>query len=276
MILAGKGLIGHPHNAYDARMQNLLFRLRTGIAGLTAAGIGLLFPPRCVFCDGEILSRHGHLLRLCTDCLARFGPVSWYGCRRCGGEVSQAIARPERCLHCRGAPLRFDTVVALGSYHAGLHDAVLRMKRPSQDSLSLAIGRLLAERRREALAGLEADLIVPIPMYWSRRLDRGKNSPEMLAACLRKSLEIPVDRRVLVRCRNTYPQAGLPPSQRFKNVRNAFRVSRPDRVKDACVLLVDDVLTTGATCSEAARMLKQAGAARVAVAVVAGGTGKTA
>jgi predicted amidophosphoribosyltransferase len=82
-------------------------------------------------------------------------------------------------------------------------------------------------------------------------------------------LNIPVRRRLLVRCRNTLPQAGLQPLQRFRNMRGAFRVRRGAGVEHARVLLVDDVLTTGATCSEAAKMLKQAGASMVAVAVVA-------
>lgn len=131
------------------------------------------------------------------------------------------------------------------------------------------MGRLLVERRRDDLAELRLDAVVPIPMYWWRRLRRGKNSPEMLAACLAKSLDIPMRRSVLVWRRNTPPQAGLAASRRFENVRGAFRVRHPDAVKDARILLVDDVLTTGATCSEAAKTLKNAGAAMVAVAVVA-------
>ncbi len=78
-----------------------------------------------------------------------------------------------------------------------------------------------------------------------------------------------MNRRVLVRHKRTKTQAELAPSLRFANVRGAFRVRRPDAVRGARVLLVDDVLTTGATCSEAARTLKRAGAAWVAVAVVA-------
>lgn len=81
-------------------------------------------------------------------------------------------------------------------------------------------------------------------------------------------------RQILIRQRNTLPQARLPPSRRFANVRGAFRIRRPDAVRGARVLLVDDVLTTGATCSEAAKMLKQAGAASVAVAVVARAQGR--
>jgi len=148
------------------------------------------------------------------------------------------------------------------------------MKRPAHDRLSLAIGRLLAGRRGEQLAGIRADVIVPVPMFWWRRFRRGKNNADVLAHCLAKSLGVPMRRRVLVRRRNTQPQAGLPPSRRFLNVQGAFRVRRPRAVENARVLLVDDVLTTGATCSEAAKMLKQAGAAMVAVAVAARAQGR--
>lgn len=172
------------------------------------------------------------------------------------------------CEACRHARLRFDSVIPLGGYHAGLRDVVLRMKRPAHDSLSMAMGGLLLERRREELVAVGANVIVPIPMYWRRRFGRGKNSPELLAACLAEELRIPV-RTLLGRRRNTLPQASLTPLRRFENVKGAFRVRHPEIVKDARILLVDDVLTTGATCSEAAKVLKQAGAALVAVAVVA-------
>ncbi len=143
------------------------------------------------------------------------------------------------------------------------------MKHPRNDSLALAMGRLLHQTRMDELTGLQADLIIPIPMYWFRRLRRGTNSAEVLARCLGQKLGIPVHSRLLVRCRNTLPQSGLPPSRRFRNVRGGFRVRRTHRLKHARVLLVDDVLTTGATASEVARVLKKAGASMVAVAVVA-------
>jgi predicted amidophosphoribosyltransferase len=101
-------------------------------------------------------------------------------------------------------------------------------------------------------------------------LRSGVNSPELLAECLGKKLGIPVV-RTLRRRRYTRPQKDVLPHERFRNVRGAFglRLWHGKRLKDARVLLVDDILTTGATCSEAAKLLKQAGAAVVAVAVVA-------
>ena len=147
---------------------------------------------------------------------------------------------------------------------------MLKTKRLSAEALSLTVGRLLAQRLGDKLAKFRADAVLPIPMHWAKRLLRGVNSPELLADCLGRKLGVPVVRS-LVRCRYTGPQKDLLPRERFRNVRGAFRLRRSDRQRwqGSRLLLVDDILTTGATCSEAARLLKQAGAAAVAVAVVA-------
>jgi ComF family protein len=263
----GQTLPRPPRFGIDAGMIDWVRRFRTGMSDLKRSCCDLLFPPRCVAC-GEELADPRQSWRLCADCFDRFALADWHGCDRCGGAVPDGRSTSDGCGSCRHSRLSFDSVIPLGGYHTGLRDAVLRMKRPAHDALSLAMAGLLVERRRERLTAVRADVIVPIPMFWSRRLGRGKNSPELLANCLAKALQAPM-RPILVRRRNTLPQAGLAPRRRFENVRGAFRVRRPDTVKDARVLLVDDVLTTGATCSEAARVLKQAGAAMVAVAVVA-------
>jgi ComF family protein len=243
-------------------------RVPIAAARLTSACRDLLYPPRCVHCGSDLFDRnHGRLL--CDDCEARLGPEVWHGCRRCGSQIPESRLAADRCASCRDTALYFDSVTPLGGYHSDLRDVVLRMKHTSHDALSAALGRLLAERRLEPLANIRADVIVPIPMFWRRRLLRGKNNPEVLAHCLADSLEVPMRASVLAWCRNTKPQSSLAPSRRFENVRGAFRVRRPDSVQGARILLVDDVLTTGATCSEAAKMLKKAGATMVAVAVVA-------
>jgi ComF family protein len=143
------------------------------------------------------------------------------------------------------------------------------MKHGAGEPLSAAMGDLLVAKRRGMLAAVEADVVVHIPMYWGRRLVRGTNSPEILARRLARRLGIPWESRLLVRRRNTLVQPDLPPRERFRNIQGAFRVDKGYDLGGARVLLVDDVLTTGATCSEAAKWLKQAGAAHVAVAVLA-------
>jgi len=150
------------------------------------------------------------------------------------------------------------------------------MKRRRSEPLSAAMGRLLAVRRARPLKDLDADLILPVPMYWARKLARGTNSPEVVARCLAQQMRIPVSCRTLRRYRNTLPQKDLPVGQRFRNVRGAFAVRRSYDLQGARVLLVDDILTTGATCSEAAGVLIKAGAAMVAAVVIARAQGPNA
>jgi len=241
-------------------------RLKQQAARLALGGLNLLFPPRCVNCDAELPvpeDEDGH--RLCADCRRLLVPEVWPCCPACG-----AAGEPKgNCPWCRKAPLKFDAVVTLGGYHQGLGRVVQRMKRPVGRSLSLGMGEIFAQRRAEQLGNFRADLIVPIPMFWRRRLHRGANSAEIIAGCLGRYLGLPVRRRLLRRCRNTLPQASLSPSARFRNVRGAFVAESHRHLQAAKVLLVDDTLTTGATCSEAARMLKKAGAGSVACAVIA-------
>jgi ComF family protein len=175
------------------------------------------------------------------------------------------------CPNCSHRGLHFQTVIPLGPYDGALRDAVLKTKRSLQEPMVLALGQLLLRRRERQLSDFRPDLVVPIPMHWIRRFRRGVNSPELLAGCLGRRLQSAVAERLLVRTRNTLPQKDLMPQDRFRNVRGAFRVRRGQRrrLQDSRVLLVDDILTSGATCSEAAAVLRRAGASAVAAAVLA-------
>jgi len=144
-------------------MPRLVHHLRRSAAGFWATGLNLLFPPRCACCNADLSQAEDGLL-LCGDCRRLLGPGSWPCCRRCGAAGAADDDPPERCGLCQHTPLRFDTVIPLGSYSSGLRKVVLQMKRPSHEPLSTAMGRLLAMRRGERLAGLKADLIVPTPM----------------------------------------------------------------------------------------------------------------
>lgn len=213
---------------------------------------------------------------LCPQCVQLIAPELPACCPWCGAILPEGIQPSEDCPACKDFPLKFDTVFPLGRYDGPLRDAVLRTKRISGEAVSLALGRLLAMRLGERIAVFAPQLVVPIPMHWTRRLLRGTNNPDLVAECLGRPLGIPVV-RTLARRRYTSPQRNLLPRERFRNVRGAFALRRwrPRRWNGARVLLVDDILTTGATCSEAAAVLKRAGAAAVAVAVVARADGST-
>ena len=145
----------------------------------------------------------------------------------------------------------------------------MAMKRDRSERLANAFGRLIAVRQGDALRALQPDAIVPVPMHAWRRFARGTNPPAALAASLGRMLGLPTFPRALVRHRHPQPQVGLSRPARFRNVRGQMQVKKSYSLEAPHVLLVDDTLTTGATCSEAARMLKRAGAAQVTVVVAA-------
>jgi ComF family protein len=234
--------------------------------------LDLLFPPRCGSCDAELPPVEDDVL-LCRECRGALAPEDWTYCRRCGAPVSSERDRSESCEMCRGECLRFDGVVSQGTYRGELRGAILRMKRPRGELLSATMGRWFAVVRGPDVAALAPNVVVPVPMFWRRRLARGTNSPDILAECLARRLRVPLEARMIVRTRDTVPQSRLKPRQRRTNVRHAFRLGARYALVGLRVVLVDDVLTTGATASEIAGVLKQAGASWVGVAVLARGIG---
>jgi len=237
-------------------------------ASLAGAALDLLLPPRCNNCDVELSGVQAGLL-LCPDCRRLLGPEVWHCCRGCGARQPEELSGAKQCAWCRGGRFGFDKVVPLGAYWGGLRKSILRMKQSAGDRLSMTMGRLYTSLRGGLIEALNPDLVVPIPMHWRRRIVRGTNSATILAEQVASYLRVPLVEPALVRRRKTLPQADLPPSKRFRNVRGVFRSPAGySLLRDARVLLMDDVLTTGATCSEAAKSLKTAGAKAVFVAVL--------
>jgi ComF family protein len=257
---------------------------KTGLAATTRfrhSALGLAFPPACVSCKVELdadENSDSHL-RLCDECLEQIEFFRGPTCRRCGAPVPDlgqpaVEMRPVThtdagCYRCRGRKLWFDEALAVGHYAGGLRDLLLRMKRSDGDCISLAVAQLFWQQCADRLLRAEADVVVPIPLHWRRRLVHRTNSAAVLAEVLAARLGLPLADRLLRRRRNTQRQFDLTPPQRWDNVRNAFAVRGGYYLQAASVLLVDDILTTGATCSAAARALRKAGAQRVTVAVVA-------
>ena len=251
-----------------AKVRRLPAACRAWAQTAAQTGINLVYPPQCTFCDEEIAPPDDGIL-LCGKCRGQLHPPRSATCPRCGAVLAGSAGDAKCCAACRDANFQFRTVVALGRYRDDLRESVLKMKQPAGEPLALAMGRLLAQERRAELQSLAASIIVPIPMHWTRRLARGTNSPEQLAGCLGRAMKLRIARRALVRSRRTPPQTMLPPEHRAENVRGAFRLARGRDLRGARVLLVDDVLTTGSTASEAAKVLRRGGAADVTVAVVA-------
>lgn len=157
----------------------------------------------------------------------------------------------------------------LGRYDGRLRDAVLAAKDAVGEPVAVELGRLWAEHRFGRLPDPKPTVVVPVPLHWWRRWERGYNQSVAIARGIAEHLRLPLLGGALVRVRATSQQWTRTPTERRENVRGAFRLSRFARVRDKRVLLVDDVLTTGATADEATAPLLAGGAAQVTVAVLA-------
>jgi len=173
------------------------------------------------------------------------------------------------CATCRDRSLGFDTAIALGPYHGELRELCLLLKREQNAWLGYWLSNLLVDGRHDAITQVPPDTwIVPIPLHWWRRWYRGYNQAEALAQGLAQRLRLPVHqplRRVIA----TERLAHKGRSERADVMHRVFRAWPGTQLAGRTVLLVDDILTTGATCGAAARALKQAGAGRVVAVVVA-------
>jgi ComF family protein len=176
------------------------------------------------------------------------------------------------CPACRKERFAFEKVVRLGSFHDGIWKEVIhRLKHFTGDGLAEAVGDLWASHSELRLRELGAQLVIPVPLHWRRRLRRGYNQSEPLAYSLALKLRLPCRPRLLQRIRATPDQKGQSAADRRANVKGAFQARPHAALVGKKVLLVDDVMTTGSTANEAARALRQAGAAPVIVAVLTRG-----
>ena len=205
---------------------------------------------------------------MCRDCREEILGGSASSCPRCALVVGPWEASAGGCSWCRKRTLGFDEAVAIGPYQGPIRELCLRMKRSRNAWLARPIADLLIASRGDRLRSLGASLVVPVPLHWWRQRSRGYNQAEALADQVASRLGLPVA-RALRRVVATPKLAFEGRKSRADLLRGAFRPRRRALIQGRTILLIDDILTTGATCGAAARALKEAGAARV-VAVVAG------
>jgi ComF family protein len=156
-----------------------------------------------------------------------------------------------------------------GYYTDELSRLIQGLKFHGRRNLVGLLAPLLAAVFYESWNREDFDLIIPVPLYSKRKRQRGFNQSELLARALAAQIAVPFDSRALIRIRSTLPQVGLSNSQRFENVKNAFRCADDRQVSGKRVLLIDDVMTTGATAASAAQALIDAGCFRVSILTMA-------
>jgi ComF family protein len=241
--------------------------------------LGLLFPSACVLCHREL---RGSLVGgICEDCWPGITP--WRGpiCDHCGLPLPGSIRSSNYlCADCRRSRFPFEAARSFGVYSGALRAALLNLKFRGHERLGTRLGSLLARpwRALESVGAFgAAPVIIPVPLHPSKERERGYNQAYLLALGVCRALRShgvakrPAQ-RVLVRRRVGVPQSGLSLHARRENVRGVFAVTAPERVRDRDVVLVDDVLTTGATASACTVALKRAGVCRVGILTLARAT----
>ncbi len=227
--------------------------------------LNAVLPPRCLACGVETDSAGA----LCSECWSDVDFLAPPFCACCGRPFEFEVAPGSLCSTCaRNKPV-FTRARAVFRYSDVSRALVLRFKYGDRTDAAPAFGHWLARAGKELL--MQADLVVPVPLHRFRLFTRRFNQSALLAQALGRESDVAVAVDLMVRTRNTPTQAELSSVQRARNMRGAFTV-RPqwhDRVRGASLLLVDDVMTTGATVEECSKTLLEAGAASVDVITLA-------
>ena len=251
------------------------------VSWMTVAAEGLfatLFPSNCRLCGTPLVNISR--LPVCKECLLSIRPIQGRVCAHCGerliGPYQMANEHGEAvCGACRQSEPAYEKAAAYGSYEGALRDLIHLLKYQHVRPAASVLGRMLSEVIEQLAPSFVGSLpvVVPVPLHPSRLHERGFNQVDLFTRSALKlrpaGLDLVLHPNVLERTRLTLSQTGLTIPQRRENIRGAFKLRRAGAICDQNVLLVDDIMTTGTTVSECARILHRAGAARVWVATVA-------
>jgi len=232
---------------------------------LFQAAVSLLYPATCAICREQV--RAGEYL--CDGCEGKIVRIVRPFCETCSEPFEGSINTAFSCANCAHRTIHFDAAVAAYRGRGIVRDVIHEFKYNRQIHLRHLVARWLrAALDDDRLRGQQFDVIVPVPLHPARQRERGFNQATLLAELLSAHASIPC-RPLLKRVRYTTTQTALDRSERMGNLHNAFRLRKNADVRGLRVLLIDDVLTTGSTLNECARVLKRAGAISVHAATAA-------
>lgn len=245
-------------------MNLMISRLKVHLASI-------VFPPYCLHCEAPL--GFDTSVQWCQGCLNEMVGSAEFRCARCGAARHRSSPFDVGCSVCQKLKIHFGEAIAIGNYQDHLQKIVLEMKRAKSEAIAHQLGRILAIRIQQHHQDRQFDTVVPMPIYWWKRIKRGFNASSVIAEGLSSSLRISCQNRALQYTRHTRKQGTLSMTARVQNVKGAIQVKKQKAIKGKRVLLVDDVMTSCATANEAAKVLMKSGAAEVSVAVAARGVG---
>ena len=229
------------------------------------ATLALFYPPTCEGCSANIEAGD----YLCETCRSRAPRIVPPFCSKCSEPFSGAITTAFSCSNCANQTLHFEAAVAAYRARGIVRRLIHEFKYDQREYLRHVIGGWLGEVLNDGrLDPAQFDVIVPVPLHPTKLRERGFNQAQLLAQSLSARTDLPM-KLALERVRFTRTQTAFDRAERMQNLRDAFRLRAGQDVQRLRVLLVDDVLTTGSTLSECARVLKKSGASSVYAATAA-------
>lgn len=239
------------------------------VRGWLAAGLALVYPEVCQVCGGARAGpRDGYV---CGGCQARVRFIEPPFCDRCGRPFEGDLTTRFECASCREMEWHFHSARSAVATRAPVLEIIRRYKYNRALWFEPFLAGLLIRAAGPVLSGQAPDLIIPVPLHFTKKREREFNQAESLAERLGAAAQIPVNKRLLRRVLPTRSQTRLSRQERLVNMRGAFAVRAGAKLNGERVVLVDDVFTTGATTNACARALITAGAGEVSVWTVARG-----
>lgn len=237
----------------------------------------ILFPSDCPVCLRP-LGRF-HLEGICFDCWASLKLIRTPFCAKCGIPFGSKSSKTGfsvtnaydemTCPSCEKSRLSFSRARSLAEYTGSMRKIIHCYKFHNKPFLAEPLADLMLKILDIGKIFGNIDAIIAVPLHRKKRKERGFNQASLIAKRLGKKLRIRVEKSILIRIKRSQPQMNLPADQREKNVRGIFEVRKAKRISGKRILLIDDVMTTGATVNECARVLKRAGCKDVCVLVLA-------
>ncbi len=227
----------------------------------------ILFPKTCLHCRKDLEFRD--TAPLCPECFSRMERIPGLFCNRCGLPLPYGGAHCHACRGGRGDQYKCSLIRAAFVFNPQLRSLVHAFKYKGKTSLARHFGNWLAAAWERYPEIHDSDILSFVPLSQKRLKERGYNQSGLLAKAFAVKTGLALEDGLLKKSKETKSQASLSKAERMENIKNAFEVIDPARVKGKKVLLIDDVCTTGATLEECASALKKAGAQKVSALVLA-------
>lgn len=231
--------------------------------------VNIFYPKICVVC--RLALSNGAVDNLvCRQCWSKIERNLPPICAICGRQIRNKQITKRVCLNCQRRIFHFDRALAPYIYEGVLKELIHKFKYEGKDYLGKTLSSLWKDFIRQYQQTLcFFDLIIPIPLHKTKLREREFNQAEFFGKQISAQLGLNLSLGNFIRIRQTQTQTKLPENQRWDNVRGCFELRQPSEICGKNIILVDDVLTTGATCSEAASVLKSAGAGCIFVITLA-------